>query len=32
MKRNLLLTIAACAFFIPSVVFAKAPEYVEAEK
>ena len=31
MKRNLLLTIAACAFFIPSVVFAKAPEYVEAE-
>ncbi len=32
MKRNLLLTIAACAFFIPSVVFAKAPEYVAAEK
>ena len=32
MKKNLLLIIAACAFFIPSVVFAKAPEYVEAEK
>lgn len=31
MKKNLLLIIAACAFFIPSVVFAKAPEYVEAE-
>lgn len=32
MKKNLLLIIAACAFFIPSVVFAKAPEYVAAEK
>lgn len=31
MKKNLLLIIAACTFFLPSVVLAKAPEYVAGE-
>lgn len=31
MKKKLLFTIAACTFFLPSVVLAKAPEYVADE-
>lgn len=32
MKKKLLFAIAACAFFLPATVFAKAPEYKPAEK